>query len=269
MPAIYGRKGKEMKKSVLLIVLLSACIGYADVTVDFDALGTSGNNTYTVPQSDWTQSGITFAHNYTDWGGGFTSWDGMVYSSVNDVATSGYGNQYAVYGNGAGSDVSGSGSYGVYYQPFTEQQSIILPVETTVRGFYANNTTYAALSMLDGDSFARAFNTASNDLFTLTVTGFDSSENNLGSVALNLADYTGATGVILDDWSYVNLETLGSSVKSLEFTITSTVAYTPSYFALDELTVAAVPEPSSVILMIGGFGGLIWFRRRRKYFFRG
>jgi hypothetical protein len=44
---------------------------------------------------------------------------------------------------------------------------------------------------------------------------------------------------------------------------------TPGYFAMDELSYAAVPEPSSVILMIGGFGGLIWFRRRRKYFFRG
>ncbi|MDF7823682.1 PEP-CTERM sorting domain-containing protein [Pontiellaceae bacterium B12227] len=30
---------------------------------------------------------------------------------------------------------------------------------------------------------------------------------------------------------------------------------------------AAVPEPSSVILLMGGFGGLAWFRRRRKYFF--
>ena len=30
-----------------------------------------------------------------------------------------------------------------------------------------------------------------------------------------------------------------------------------------------VPEPSTVILMAGGFGGLVWFRRRRKYFFRG
>lgn len=33
--------------------------------------------------------------------------------------------------------------------------------------------------------------------------------------------------------------------------------------------VAAVPEPSSVILLVGGFGGLVWFRRRRKYFFKG
>ncbi len=30
----------------------------------------------------------------------------------------------------------------------------------------------------------------------------------------------------------------------------------------------AIPEPSSVILLLGGFGGLAWFRRRRKYYFK-
>ncbi|MDF7801140.1 DUF4465 domain-containing protein [Pontiellaceae bacterium B1224] len=241
----------------------------ADVTVDFDGLSTSGNNTYVVPQVNWEQSGITFTHSFTDWGGGSTSWDGMVYSSVDDTTTPGYGNQYAVYADGSGTDVSGNGSYGVFYQPYTASRSVILPVATTVRGFYANNTTYGALSIRDGDGFSRAFNTASNDVFTLSVHAYDSSDNLLGTQTLDLADYTGETGKIVDEWTYVELESLGSTVKSLEFNFSSTAAYKPTYFAMDELTVAAVPEPSTAILAAGGFAGVLWFRRRRSYFFRG
>ncbi|QBG48140.1 PEP-CTERM sorting domain-containing protein [Verrucomicrobia bacterium S94] len=35
------------------------------------------------------------------------------------------------------------------------------------------------------------------------------------------------------------------------------------------LSSIVIPEPSSVVLMVAGAGGLVWFRRRRKYFFRG
>ena len=38
--------------------------------------------------------------------------------------------------------------------------------------------------------------------------------------------------------------------------------FTSNIYAVD-----AIPEPSSVILLIGGFGGLAWFRTRRKYYF--
>lgn len=41
-----------------------------------------------------------------------------------------------------------------------------------------------------------------------------------------------------------------------------------SDFSSNIYAVEAVPEPSSVILLLGGFGGLAWFRKRRKYILR-
>ena len=41
-----------------------------------------------------------------------------------------------------------------------------------------------------------------------------------------------------------------------------------SDFSYNVYAVEAVPEPSSVILLLGGFAGLAWFRKRRKYILR-
>ena len=54
------------------------------------------------------------------------------------------------------------------------------------------NTTYAALSMRDGDSFAKKFGGPSGndpDYFRLTITGKDSGGSTIGSVEFYLADY--------------------------------------------------------------------------------
>ncbi len=258
-----------MKKQVLLIACAAlASATFADVVINFDGQGTTGNNTYFSSSvdgyHDWVDGGATFSHEVS-WGGG--AWDGMTYSSVNDTTTSGWGNQYAVYGDGM--DRSNAGSYAIYANPFVPRSVITLPVATTVQGFYANNTTYAALSMFNGDAFARQFTTASNDVFTLTIEGFDGGGAGLGTVDFLLADYTGATGSIIDDWTFVDLSSLGANVKSLGFSLSSTDngafgMNTPAYFAMDDLTVAAIPEPGTILLMLAGFGGMVLFRRRLK-----
>jgi hypothetical protein len=142
-----------------------------------------------------------------------------------------------------------------------------------VNSFQINNTTYAALSMLNGDGPARAFTTASNDWFKLTIEGFDSADSSLGTVDFMLADYSQGTEDLVEDWSLVDLSSLGTDVKSLKFGLTSTDngeygMNTPGYFAMDNLSVEAIPEPSSVILLVAGFGGVAFFRHRRKYFIK-
>ncbi len=261
-----------MKKIVLfsaLTVIAGAAI--ADTVIDFNGQPTTGNNNaYVAPAVDglynWNDSGVTFRHEVTF--GGF-GWEGMTYSSVNDTATAGFGNQYAAYGDGMG--MGDTGSYAVFYN--SAPATVLLPVETMVQGFYANNMTYSALSMLNGDAFARQFTTASNDYFTLTIEGFDDLTVSQGTVDFDLADYTGASGVLVDDWTWVDLSGLGSDVSSLAFSFDSSDVggfgiNTPQYFAMDNLTVEAIPEPGTATLMLCGFGGMVWFRRRRKYFLR-
>jgi len=256
-----------MKKQVLFIACAAlASATLADTVIDFDGQSTSGGNTYYRPTTDgshdWNDSGATFSMEVAYNG---AAWDGMTYSSVNDTTTAGFGNQYAVYGDGMG--MGDTGSYGISYQPFVQRSIVTLPVATQVQGFYVNNTTYAALSMLNGDGFARQFTTASNDWFKLTIEGFDAGASSLGTVDFMLADYTGATGSIVADWSFVDLSTLGTNVKSLGFSLSSTDngdygMNTPAYFAMDNLSVTAIPEPGTLVLMLGSFAGLVVVRKR-------
>jgi len=258
-----------MKKQLTLIALAGlASATLADTVINFNGQSTTGNNNaYIAPPVDglynWTDNGVSFHHQVVFGGGG---WDGFTYSSVNDTTTAGFGNQYAVYGDGMG--MGDTGSYAVYYNQ-TTMPIITLPVATTVHGFYANNTTYAALDMLNGSGFSRQFTTASNDWLKLTIEGFDSASASLGTVDFLLADYTGTTGSIVDDWAFVDLSGLGANVKSLGFALSSTDngawgMNTPNYFAMDDLTVAAIPEPGAIVLTLFGFGGMVLFRRRLK-----
>jgi len=258
-----------MKKQALLVACAAlAGATLADTVIDFNGQSTTGNNTaYVAPAVDglynWVDNGVTFRHEVVY----STSWNSFTYSSVNDTTTAGWGNQYAVYGDGQG--MGDTGSYAVYYNQ-TAMPIVTLPVATTVRGFYINNTTYAALDMLNGSGFSRAFTTASNDWFKLTIEGFDVGGASVGtSVDFLLADYTGAVGSIVDDWAFVDLSPLGANVKSLGFSLSSSDngawgMNTPNYFAMDDLTVAAIPEPGTIMLMLLGFGGMVGFRKRLK-----
>ncbi len=270
-------------KKALTAALLAAAAGLvqADVSVvDFDALDTGADNYYMASDdgvTTWSDNGASFSLNYS---AAYGSWDGITYSSVNDVTTEGWSNQYAVYGASQGVDKSGSGAYAVgYYASWDSHTTVSLGGQSYVEGLYVNNTTYTALSMLNGDSYAKQFGGDTGDdedWFMLTVEGFNGTASQ-GTVDFYLADYRSSDNsqdYILDDWGWVDLSGLGSNVTSLAFTLSSSdTSYgymnTPSYFALDELTYEAVPEPSTVLLVAGGFGGLAWLRRRRKYFFRG
>jgi hypothetical protein len=142
----------------------------------------------------------------------------------------------------------------------------------TVNGFYVNNTTYAALDMLNGSGFSKKFGGVSGndeDWFKLTVQGFDAGSSNLGSVDFYLADYRFADNgqdYILNDWTFVDLNGLGDNVSSLQFSLSSSDnggwgMNTPSYFAIDDMQ--AIPEPASVMLIMLGGLGITGYRRLR------
>lgn len=247
---------------------------FADTVIDLNELPLAPDNYYNGADSaaQFTSKGVSFANSFTDWGGGFTSWAGFACSNVNDTTTPGFGNQYATY---SGTGHGGSGNYAVGYQDFygPVTPTLTLPLATSVRGAYLTNATYAALDMTSGSGFSKKFGGASGndpDWFKLTITGKDAADATTGTVDFYLADYRFSDNnqdYIVKAWQWVDLSSLGSSVKSLQFSMTSSDngsfgMNTPSYFALDDLTVAAVPEPAAVATI--GMALLLPLTRRRR-----
>lgn len=187
---------------------------------------------------------IHFANRYTDWGDGRYSWFGFGLSSVEDTSSPGFGNQYAVYLPGK------AHNHGRVYVVVSDdgQVALDLPYPATVRGFYINNTTYAALDMQYGSVFSRPF--GSNDWFRLTVTGFDHDSAATGSNAFYLADFRSADTNdwhIQAGWAWFDLTDLGPRVRRLEFSLSSSDVgvhgmNTPAYFAMDRLELLPSPR---------------------------
>lgn len=202
----------------------------------------------------FTSDGIFFENVYSPSFDGFT---GFAASTTTDNTTPGFGNQFsAIPGSGAG----GSLTYGIYYLT----GSIVLPRAQIVLGAEFTNTTYAALSMRNGDSFAKQFGGASGDeadFFRLLIEGLDDTGASTGVVELMLADYRfvdDTLDYILDDWTHLDLSGLGE-IRELAFSFESSDIgafgiNTPTYFAIDNLT--TIPEPGSALLLGLGLAGL-------------
>ncbi len=177
----------------------------------------------------------------------FDAWSGFAASAMTDTATPGYENQYsAIPGAGAGP----SATYAVGYTglgPARLELAASPTAEAALAGAWLANTTYAYLSMRDGDAYAKRFGGASGeepDWFRLTLTGRDAADGTTGSVEVYLADYRGAAGEdhLLDGWTWVDLSPLGR-VHSLALELASSDVgewgmNTPAYFALDGLELA-------------------------------
>ncbi len=265
---------------ILFVLMLVANRAQADLLATFEDL---------VPDTPYAGPGGGMYWNGSDESGGFTtggfdfvnnfntsfgSWDAWAYSNTTDTVTPGFGNQYSAY---AGEGAGGSSQYGVFFQPFSNAQTVSLAAgPAMLAGGYFTNTTYAGLSMLNGDAFAKQFGGASGDdpdWFLLTVTGLAEGGAETGSVELYLADYRfedNSQDYILDEWTWLDMSTLGE-VAGLQFTLSSSDVgafgmNTPAYFALDNLSgLSAVPEPASCLLWgVGAFVACASARRRRR-----
>lgn len=243
-----------------LLTLASA----SAATISFEDLtpGPQGYWNGSGGEGGFTTGGATFLNDYNAaWG----SWSGFGYSTLGDTTTAGYGNQYSSY---AGGGAGGSTAFGVSYVSGASTITFASAVDMTGGGASFTNTTYAALSMLQGDDFAKKFGGATGndaDWFLLTIQGY-SDGIATGSVDVYLADYRfedNSQDYILSSWLDVDLSDLGI-VDEIQFSLTSSDVgsfgmNTPSYFAIDNLTI--VPEASSSALL--ALAGLGLLRRRR------
>jgi hypothetical protein len=187
--------------------------------------------------------GIYFSNEYTQAG---DYWSGFVYSNLTDVTTPGYANQYSAF---AGSGADASEKYAICYPA----GKITFPQLGMPQTLKITNTTYAGISMRDGDAYAKKFGSLNNaqglpdgtngeDFFKLTINGLNFSNEIVGSIDVYLADFRFADNnqdFILNTWQSVDLTSLGN-VYGLSFDLQSTDIgdfgmNTPAYFALDDL----------------------------------
>lgn len=213
-------------------------------------------------------NGVNFNNSYD---ATFDAWSGWSYSNKTDSTTAGFLNQYSAI---AGSGAAGSTNYGIVYNFSEGDATVAFNSLVTVDSMAITNTTYGYLNMRDGDQFSKKFGGLTGndaDFFLLTIKGFQGG-NLVGTHDFYLADYrfsNNAQDYIVNDWQTVNLASLGT-VDSLRFTLSSSDngtfgMNTPAYFAADSISITAVPEPSS-ILLLGGIGllGIAKARSRKK-----
>lgn len=175
------------------------------------------------------------------------SWCGVAYSSNTDMETGGYANQYSVYykdaitGNGG---ANGSKKFAVMYYANSApglEPAISFPEGSTkiIDNLEINNSTQAALSILNGDSFAKKFE--NGDWFKVTMTGYDNSNNVIKAIDFYLADYRDGKTNVIKEWTNVSLAELGE-VNKVVFTLSSSDngefgMNTPAYLCVDNIAV--------------------------------
>ena len=198
--------------------------------------------------ADGFVSGVAqFQNDNSGWG-----WTGWAFSNMSDVKTAGYENQYSAI-TGAGFNSSSNGmNYGIGYvsSDWNTNQPIPLPVlfsdkrSHLVQGLYITNSTYAALSMEHGDSFAKKFGGEDGndpDYLKIFVWGV---KNGLetDTIEYYLADYRfedNSKDYIIKTWQWLELSSLGE-IDSLLFSIASSDVgdygiNTPTYFNIDNI----------------------------------
>lgn len=194
--------------------------------------------------STFTSGNVVFPNTYN---GSWQGWEsGWAYSNMKDSTTAGFMNQYSArtgvgYNNSANYVVAQPGSTGsvLKFNSIAEGKQL--------DGFYITNSTFAALSMANGDQFAKKFGgTTGNDpdWFKLKITKYlGGSLQSNDTVVFYLADFRFANNsqdYILKTWQFVDLKPLGN-VDSLLFTLSSSdnsfgFMNTPSYFCADNFT---------------------------------
>ncbi len=250
--------------------------------VDFESLPLTSAETFYNGSDEagfFETQGVRFENNFSTQ---YNSWNGFAYSNTTDITTAGFGNQYSSF---AGSGANSSSIYAV----FNPGGHISFNgIKVFVDSLKITNATYAALSMRDGDMFAKQFGsvngadgqpdgTEGKDFLKVWIYGLDENNVKRDSIDFFLADFTSVSATdhyILNTWKNVALGSLGE-VYGLAFAMESTDngawgMNTPAYFTLDDLAytkstvavnelakneISVYPNPFTTTLnVVGGSG---------------
>ncbi len=234
------------------------------VTVTFEGIDPSylagptsyGANLYSGHENQYTgyydeESGLYMGINEA--GGSYDYWNGgIAVSQWNEMATSSYTNQCSVYYRDPATGCGGNGgsqtfgvSFGYYAMMGTCPRMEFLDdsLEREFSHIYVANSTYAALTVRNGDGWACAPLCYDNrDWFRLTATGYGADGTETGKAEFYLADYrTEDSPGLVTGWQRFDLSSLGK-VHRIEFDMdgSSKNAYgltTPAYFCLDDIKI--------------------------------
>lgn len=186
--------------------------------------------------------GFWFPNEYDDaWG----SWSGFSVSNMKDSTTAGWNNQYSAI---TATGMAQSENYAVVYSP----EELIMDFDDPVllSGFYVTNSTYAYLTMKNGDAYSKKFGGEEGtdpDYFKLIVSGTDIYGQETAAIEFFLADFTfekDTNDYILKTWEWLDLSSLGV-VTNIQFNLESSDVgdwgmNTPAYFCIDNFTVAEI-----------------------------
>ena len=245
-----------MKKQLITIFIVAvnaitnSTIINAQTVSTYENLALNSNsywNGSSQPMGACFESGnANFPNYYNPTYGGY--WElGWAYSNMNDSITSGFTNLYSAR-TAKGYDNSSNYAVG--------QQNAVIKLTgnalgKVIDGMYVTNGTYAYLSMLNGDAYAKKFGGVSGndpDWFKLTIRKWYNGILANDSVTFYLADYRFANNTedyIVKNWNWIDLKSLGN-VDSLKFVLSSSDngAYgmnTPAFYCIDNFTTTDSP----------------------------
>ena len=225
----------------------------------------------------WASADATFVINENSYG----SWSGVTASKSTDTEYVDFNDQYTSI---TGSGYDGSSQYGIVYYSSWAGGTVDMMTSELVdfSSMYITNTTYTYNSLSNGDSYAKSLQDYA-DLsqyaeLKITIKGIDSQgeytansvEVILGNTYLN--EDTGKWEVyILQDWELIDLTTLNETdgLYGLNFTVEGTdksggFDNWPTYFAMDNISYTAVPEPATFAMIFGTLAVALAAYKRRS-----
>jgi hypothetical protein len=269
-----------LRLAVLALLAAAAFAPAAAAIIDFEDVTLGPNSaTYGGPgtEADYVAQAVTLTSGSASFRTTITRyppeeyWSGFAFSNKGDTSTNSWTNDTSSFtGGGAG----GAGNFAVaYWQNYNPAPLIGLPAGMQPVSVKLVNTTYTALTIRDGDpnNFSPGEYDA-GDFLSVTFTGnslADGTGSSTGSATFFLADFRGGNSLIVDEWTDFSLAALGAARSiGIDFASSDVGEFginTPTYVALDNLTLAAVPEPgAAVLLACGVLTGLAVRQARRR-----
>ena len=205
-------------------------------TIDFEDLTIPAKGYLDSIQGGLAIQGFTFENTYLfdDY---YKYWyfsKGFALSNIVNVDSAGFNNLYATY---AGSGALSSKKYLLA----TSNAGIKIPSTARLVSMEITNSTYAALSMKNGDSFAKKFTGKDKDFFKVWIKGYSIGKVK-DSVEVYLANFQfvdSSQNFIQKEWKTVDLSKF-VSIDSLSFKLESKDVgqwgmNTPGYFTVDNI----------------------------------